>query len=199
MVHRSWDCKATQIFKVSVYFFLLSQTVRNSGFTVKLNPSGVFFFLFLFQNSSLFNTNHYLHVNLLVGVFLILMISKAWFSFYCMFELDFLMDWSFMWFKNFVWRKYVLHTSHFLCSVRTSKYPFMDICGIRSMCGAESTWLPSMCGEKSALHPSMCGAKSSNLLRTLMGAMQTFLRTLKGAMQTLLRTWKGDIVSGTKK
>ena len=74
------------------FLFFLSLTVRNSGFTVKLNPSGVFFFLFLFQNSSLFNTNHYLHVNLLVGVFFILMISKAWFSFYCMFELDFLMD-----------------------------------------------------------------------------------------------------------
>ena len=47
---------------------------------------------------------------------------------------------------------------------------------LRSICRAQSEWLPSMCGAKSALLPSMCGANLQTLLCTWIGAMQTLLK-----------------------
>ena len=100
-------------------FFLLSQTVRNSGLIVNTESRRTygFHFFFLFFNISGFFLRLCSSVYNILLVLFVLMVLKTRFPFNCVFKLNFLMHCFCMCFKNFFRWKYVITNTTFLMLV----------------------------------------------------------------------------------
>ena len=104
---------------VVIFFFLLSQTVRNSGLTVNTESRrtyGFHFFFLIFIISGFFLLLCSSVYNILLVLF-VLMVLKTRFPFNCVFKLNFLMHCFCMCFKNFFRWKYVIANTTFLMLV----------------------------------------------------------------------------------